>query len=156
LALATEPLSDEKIAAIGLASRKPFYTVDFPYLWGRLLKTNGVIFGSGLVHFKDWREVRSLNIDSGEAGELMARLEKRVHGLHPALRDAKVTHRWGGPILVAAEWQPVFARHPQSADAFVLGAYSGHGVALSVYLGRWAAEVMLGRRELPKWDVAPQ
>ena len=156
LALATEPLSDEKIAAVGLASRKPFYTVDFPYLWGRLLKTNSVIYGSGLVHFSDWREVRSLNINSGEAGELMARLEKHVHGLHPVLRDVKVTHRWGGPILVAAEWQPVFAQHPQSADAFVLGAYSGHGVALSVYLGRWAAEVMLGRRELPKWDVAPQ
>jgi len=64
-----------------------------------------------------------------------------------------VTHRWGGPILVAAEWQPIFARHPKSADAIVLGAYSGHGVALSVYLGNWAAEVMLGRRELPKWDV---
>lgn len=152
LALATEPLSSQQLEAIGLASRKPFYTVDFPYLWGRLLNTNGVIFGSGLVHFKNWREVRSLEIDSGEAGELMAKLEKRVHELHPVLRDVKVTHRWGGPILVAAEWEPVFARHPQSADAFVLGAYSGHGVALSVYLGSWAAEVMLGRRELPKWD----
>jgi glycine/D-amino acid oxidase-like deaminating enzyme len=154
LALATEKLSDEQLSEIGLISRKPFYTVDFPYLWGRLLNTNGVIFGSGLVHFKNWREVRSLEINSGEAGELMARLEKRVHELHPVLRDVKVTHRWGGPILVAAEWEPVFARHPQSADAFVLGAYSGHGVALSVYLGNWAAEVMLGRRELPKWGRA--
>jgi glycine/D-amino acid oxidase-like deaminating enzyme len=152
LALATEKLSDEQLSEIGLISRKPFYTVDFPYLWGRLLNTNGVIFGSGLVHFKDWREVRSLEIDSGEAGELMARLEKRVHELHPVLRDVEVTHRWGGPILVAAEWEPVFARHPRSEDAFVLGAYSGHGVALSVYLGSWAAEVMLRRRELPKWD----
>jgi len=154
LALATKPLSEEQLSEIGLASRKPFYTVDFPYLWGRLLNTNSVIFGSGLVHFKDWREARELEIDAGEAGELMTRLEKRVHGLRPALRDVKVTHRWGGPILVAAEWQPVFARHPQSADAIVLGAYSGHGVALSVYLGNWAAEVMLGRRELPKWETA--
>lgn len=153
LALATEPLNEEQLSEIGLASRKPFYTVDFPYLWGRLLDTNGVIFGSGLVHFKDWREVRELEIDAGEAGELMARLEKRVHGLHLALREVKVTHRWGGPILVAEEWQPVFARHAKSADAFVLGAYSGHGVALSVYLGNRAAEVMLGRRELPKWDA---
>ena len=156
LALATEPLSEEQLSETGLASRKPFYTVDFPYLWGRLLNTNGVIFGSGLVHFKDWREVRAIEIDAGEAGELMARLEKRVRGLHPALRDVKVTHRWGGPILVAAEWQPIFSRHPESADSFVLGAYSGHGVALSVYLGNWAAEVMSGRRELPTWDVAAE
>ena len=35
--------------------------------------------------------------------------------------------------------------------AIILGGYSGHGVALSVYLGRWAAEALLGRRELPDW-----
>jgi glycine/D-amino acid oxidase-like deaminating enzyme len=48
----------------------------------------------------------------------------------------------------------VFRRHSSSARALVLGAYSGHGVALSVYLGRWAAEVLLGRRELPAWENA--
>jgi len=35
----------------------------------------------------------------------------------------------------------------------VLGAYSGHGVALSVYLGAWAAEALLGRRDLPAWSA---
>jgi glycine/D-amino acid oxidase-like deaminating enzyme len=156
LALATETLSERQLEETGLASRKPFYTVDFPYLWGRLLNTNGVVFGSGLVHFDDWREVRALDVETGEAAELMMRLEKRVRGLHPALHDVQITHRWGGPILIGEEWQPVFAQHPKSADAFVLGAFSGHGVALSVYLGQWAAEVMVGRRELPKWDVAKE
>jgi len=33
----------------------------------------------------------------------------------------------------------------------VLGGYCGHGVALSVYLGKWAAEALLGRRALPSW-----
>jgi hypothetical protein len=32
-----------------------------------------------------------------------------------------------------------------------LGAYAGQGVTLSVYLGRWAAEAMLGLRQLPNW-----
>jgi glycine/D-amino acid oxidase-like deaminating enzyme len=153
LALATAPLSPHQLELLGLASRKPFYTIDFPYLWGRLLNSNSVIFGSGLVHFKDWREVRELDIATGEPRDLMARLESRVHGLNPVLRDVQITHRWGGPILVGEDWQPAFARHPQSAHAIVLGAYSGHGVALSVYLGRWAAEVMLGRRSLPAWDA---
>jgi hypothetical protein len=35
----------------------------------------------------------------------------------------------------------------------VLGAYAGHGVALSSYLGTWAAEVLLDRRDLPKWSA---
>ena len=75
-----------------------------------------------------------------------------VRGLHPALLNVPFTHRWGGPILIGEDWSPVFKRHPLTPQAIVLGAYSGHGVALSVYLGRWAAEAMLGRTDLPTWD----
>jgi glycine/D-amino acid oxidase-like deaminating enzyme len=46
----------------------------------------------------------------------------------------------------------VFRRHLNSRNIIVLGGYSGHGVALSVYLGRWAADVMAGKRKLPKWN----
>lgn len=152
LAMATEPLSAAQLGELGFASRKPFYTIDFPYLWGRLLSSFGIVFGSGLVHLNDWRELRTLDIALGEPFELFARLERRVRGLHPALRSVEITHRWGGPILIGDEWTPVFRVHPRSSDALVLGAYSGHGVALSVYLGRWAAEALLGRRELPAWD----
>jgi glycine/D-amino acid oxidase-like deaminating enzyme len=154
LALATEPLTDAQLKDLGLASGKPFYTIDLPYLWGRLLHGNRIIFGSGLVHLEDWRELQTLNVASGEAADLLGSLERRVRGLHPALRDVKIANRWGGPILIAEEWRPVFARHPRSPRAVVLGAYSGHGVALSVYLGSWAAEAMLQRRSLPAWDSA--
>jgi glycine/D-amino acid oxidase-like deaminating enzyme len=152
LALATEPLTDSQREVIGLAAGKPFYTIDFPYLWGRLLSSGGVVFGSGLVHLNDWRELADLDVTTGEAAELIARLERRVRGLHPALHRVEFTHRWGGPILIADQWRPVFGRHSRSPRALVLGGYSGHGVALSVYLGRWAAEVMLGRRGLPDWN----
>jgi glycine/D-amino acid oxidase-like deaminating enzyme len=147
LAVATEPLTEVQLGALGLGSGKPFYTIDFPYLWGRLLSNQGVIFGSGLVHLGDWRELADVDIAAGQAAELLARLQARVRGLHPVLHSVGFTHRWGGPILVADDWKPVFALHPRSPHAVVLGGYSGHGVALSVYLGRWAAEVMLGRRE---------
>jgi glycine/D-amino acid oxidase-like deaminating enzyme len=152
LALATEPLSASQLEAIGLASGKPFYTVDFPYLWGRLLPNNGVIFGCGLVDVDNWRELIDLDVATGESSKLLARLEKRVHGLHPALRNVAFTHRWGGPILIGEDWSPVFRRHALTPRVIVLGAYSGHGVALSVYLGRRAAEVMQGKNTLPNWD----
>lgn len=151
LALATESLSDAHLEALGLSSGKPFYTIDLPYLWGRLLHRNRIIFGSGLVHRNDWRDLMTLDVASGEAAALLAGLERRVHGLHPALRDVRISHRWGGPILIAEEWRPVFAHHPQSPRVTILGAYSGHGVALSVYLGSWAAEAMLQGRSLPTW-----
>jgi glycine/D-amino acid oxidase-like deaminating enzyme len=54
--------------------------------------------------------------------------------------------------LIANEWRPVFAQHSRSPNAVVLGAFSGHGVAQSVYLGKWAAEVLCGRKSLPQWN----
>lgn len=149
-AVMTGLLADSTLAQIGLSERKPFYTIDLPYLWGRLLG-NAVIFGSGLIFFDDWRGLRALNVEQGEAPDLFARLEQRIRRFHPALREVKFTHRWGGPICIADGWKPVFEQHPNCRNAIVLGAYSGHGVALSVYLGAWAAEVLSGKRKLPNW-----
>jgi glycine/D-amino acid oxidase-like deaminating enzyme len=151
MAVATGIVSDEKLSALGLAEGKPCYTTDLPYLWGRLLHRNRIIFGSGLVDVSNWRELLSLDVSSGRALELLDKLESRVRRLHPALLDVQITHRWGGPILITEDWRPVFELHPKSANAVVLGGFSGHGVALSVYLGSWAAEFFLGRRSLPNW-----
>jgi glycine/D-amino acid oxidase-like deaminating enzyme len=152
LALATAPLTDAQLKEVGLSTRKPFYTVDMPYLWGRPLHANQVIFGSGLVHLEHWSELFNLNISSGEAAGLMRLLESRVHSLHPALENVQFTNRWGGPILIADGMTPVFKHHLKSKNVIVLGGYSGHGVALSVYLGRWAADVLAGKRKLPSWN----
>lgn len=151
LAAMTAPISDEQLEAIGLASRKPFYTVDLPYLWGRVCRDNSLIWGAGLVGAPDEKKLAVVDIGAGEAREIFESLEGRVRSLHPALRDARFTRRWGGPILFRDSWTPIFHWHPSSKRAIVLGAYAGHGVALSSYLGRWAAEVFLGNRDLPGW-----
>ncbi len=169
LALATSPLSAAQLNALGLASRRPFYTVDLPYLWGRLLESNGIVFGAGLVpmpasiaslfekpagmrsrHFATPNLYR-FDVRKGEAAETFRWLEDRVHHLHPALKSVRITHRWAGPILFTEGMRPLFRRHPRSENVTVLGGYNGHGVALSVYLGRWAAEALLGCRPLPRW-----
>lgn len=149
-AVATQELPDTVLAEIGLGEGKPFYTVDLPYLWGRLLGKQ-VIFGSGLVHFADWREMDALDINQGEAAEICSRLEKRIRGLHPKLHDVQFTHRWGGPICITQGWRPIFEPHSENSNVLVLGGFSGHGVAQSVYLGAWAAEALLGKRALPGW-----
>lgn len=151
LALATEPLKRTHLELLGLSSGKSFYTVDLPYLWGRTLPNGGVLFGGGLIDVDNWRELDDIDIASGRAAELIARLERRVRGLDPVLRSVEFTHWWGGPILIADDWAPIFSRHERDERVIVLGAYAGQGVALSVHLGRWAAEAMLGFRELPNW-----
>jgi glycine/D-amino acid oxidase-like deaminating enzyme len=155
LAVATEPLSPETLKSIGLEKLKLFYTADLPYLWGRVIRrSNASVWGAGLVHVESWRDLGEIDVHTGEAARLLDSLESRVRRLHPALQQVQITHRWGGAILFAPDWRPMFHRHPASDKGLVLGAYAGHGVALSVYLGRWAAEALLGRRELPHWPLA--
>ena len=151
LAVLTEPMEEKRLEAIGLAGGNPFYTVDLPYLWGRCRRDGTVVFGAGLVDADDSRDLRQIDITTGDARNLFESIERRIHNLHPELREIQITHRWGGPILFRENWCPVFMPHPQSKNAIVLGAYAGHGVALSVYLGAWAAEALLARRKLPSW-----
>lgn len=151
LAALSRPVSEEVLREIGLGGRKPFYTVDFPYLWGRVRRDNSIVWGAGLVTSPDEQRLEDVDISSAEPARLFAALERRVRGLHPALADAEFTHRWGGPILFRDSWTPVFDWHASSRNAMVLGAFAGHGVALSSYLGAWAAAALLGRRDLPAW-----
>jgi glycine/D-amino acid oxidase-like deaminating enzyme len=172
LALATAPLSAAQLKALGLSSRRPFYTIDFPYLWGRLLDSNAAIFGAGLVPTylgppsrfplgarsskNRARNLRRFDVRCGESAAHLRWLERRVRHLHPVLAHVRITHRWAGPILFTGKMRPIFRwftpkGHPRGKHVIVLAGYNGHGVALSVYLGQWAAQALLARRPLPHW-----
>jgi gamma-glutamylputrescine oxidase len=153
LAARTAPLTEKQIAAIGLAARKPFYTVDFPYLWGRLCSDDSVVWGAGLVDPPESGDLTQVDVSGRPATEMFERLKARVHGLDPVLAKVPFTHFWGGPIAFRANFEPVVSWHPESPDGLVLGVFAGHGVALSVHLAAWAAEALLGRRELPEWGT---
>ncbi len=150
LAVRSAPIQEDQLDAIGLSEGKPFYTVDFPYLWGRTLRDRSIVWGAGLVDAPPSGGLEDVDIHTQVPSSMFARFKKRVHGLHPALASLEFTHEWGGPILFRDDWQPVFDWHPRSRTAIVLGAFAGHGVALSNYLGAWAAEILLGRRQLPE------
>jgi len=153
LAASTAPLTEGQVAAIGLSERKPFYTIDLPYLWARLCADNSIVWGAGLVGPPESGDLMDVDVDAPEPSRMFASLERRVHGLHPGLASAQFTHHWGGPISFRESWRPAFAHHPNNRNGIVLGAYAGHGVALSVYLGAWAAESLLGHRDLPEWGA---
>ncbi len=162
-AIATAPLSKAQLVSLGMASRRPFYSVDLPYLWGRMLDKRRMIFGSGLVPAFDdslpkrnakklWSGLELENSGKGASSQILKTLEQRVRSLHPVLKHVRITHRWGGPILITKNFVPVFRAHPKNKNILFLGAYSGHGVAQSVYLAHWAAAALLGKRKLPDWN----
>lgn len=152
LAVATAPLDDRTLDAIGLGSRTPFYTADLPYLWGRITSDNRAVFGAGLL-FPANIDVRTVHVESEEARTAFARLEARIHGLHPALQDVLIELRWGGPISFIPSRAPILSAHPNDPNVVVTAGCAGHGVALSFRLGELIALHLTEGRRLPHWGA---
>jgi gamma-glutamylputrescine oxidase len=149
-ALATAPLEESTLAAIDLNLGLPFYTVDLPYLWGRLTADRQLIMGAGLV-WGTADELESLDIDEGESRAVLDRLEARVRLLNPALASVRITHRWAGPIAIPDGQAPQIGRLSDASNIFVASGYAGHGVALSVTAGRLIARAIIEGTSVPRW-----
>jgi glycine/D-amino acid oxidase-like deaminating enzyme len=152
IAVATAPLPDAVFDAIGWAARTPFYTLDLPYLWGRVTADGRVVIGAGLVGRGD---VENARVDSAEALHLFNGLERRIRGLHPALHHVRITHRWMGPISFTNDGKPVIGPIDDDGRVLVAAGYRGHGVALSVRVGKLLAAVLSGQHDLPAWSYRP-
>jgi gamma-glutamylputrescine oxidase len=148
IAVATEPLPDATFDAVGWGTHTPFYTLDQPYLWGRVTADRRALIGAGLV---GRGEVDNARVDSAEAVRLFDSLERRIRGLHPALQRAHISHRWMGPICFTRDSKPIIASCDDGRILVATG-YSGHGVALSVRVGRLLAAALAGQRDLPEWS----
>jgi gamma-glutamylputrescine oxidase len=152
IAVGTEPLTDAVFDAIGWATRMPFYTLDLPYLWGRVTADDRVVIGAGLIGRGD---VENARVDTAEAMRMFDGLEHRIRGLHPALRRIRLTHRWMGPICFTSDRKPVITSLDDDGRVLMATGYSGHGVALSVRVGKLLAAVLAGQSSLPAWSYRP-
>jgi glycine/D-amino acid oxidase-like deaminating enzyme len=151
-ACATEPLPPSTLQVIGLAENIPFYTTDYPYLWGRMIMDGRVIFGSQLV-FGSPAELEQLDVSTGQSGAALDALQQRVRQLHPRLHQVSFSASWAGPIAFRENAIPLIAQHPSSPRVMVAGAYAGHGVALSVRMGQLLARSIAEGRPLPAWGA---
>jgi gamma-glutamylputrescine oxidase len=151
-ACATEPLPSSTLRVIGLDANMPFYTTDGPYLWGRTIADGRVIFGSQLV-FGTPAELEAIDVSTDESGAALEALQKRVRRLHPQLHEVKFSASWAGPIAFRDNGVPLLGQHPSSSRVLVAGAYSGHGVALSVRMGQLLACAVAEGAPLPDWGA---
>jgi glycine/D-amino acid oxidase-like deaminating enzyme len=152
LVTCTEPLPRGTLRAIGLEPPMPFYSVDLPYLWGRVLPGDRLLIGGGLA-FDPGGDVERIQVDGGEAREVFERLERRARGLHPALKSVAIERRWGGPVAFREERAPVLTRWPENDRLLVTGAYAGHGIALTVRIAELLTQAILDDTPLPSWGA---
>jgi len=152
VAVATQSLGDDVFDAIGWASRTPFYTLDLPYLWGRVTADGCMVIGGGLTARGN---IAQGNVNAPDAAHLFNSLEHRIRGLHPALHQVRITHRWMGPLCFTTDSKPIIANMDTAGRVLVATGYRGHGVALSVRIGKLLAEVLEGQGALPAWSYQP-
>ena len=146
-AVATAPLPRATLDAVALGAT-PFYTGDFPYLWGRATRDGRLVIGAGLA-FDDAGVVERVAIERDDVRAMFARTEARIRGLHPALAAVEFTHAWGGPIAFREGAVPILAEI--APGVLATGACAGHGVALSASIAEIAARWAREGGSLPEW-----
>jgi gamma-glutamylputrescine oxidase len=151
-ACATEVLNKKLVEALGLQEGIPFYTVDLPYLWGRITSEGRVIFGSGLLVDSSER-LDETGLKARSFARAIDTLTRRVRGLHPALVNVRFSHAWAGPIAFTEDHRPLLTCAPNQRHMLVAGAYSGHGVAMSVRAGELLALAVARNGLLPVWGA---
>lgn len=74
---------------------------------------------------------------------------KRMVTVFPQLKDARITHSWGGYVDITMNRAPDFGR--LEPDVYYLQGFSGHGIALTGLAGKLVAEAIAGTTE--RFDV---
>jgi glycine/D-amino acid oxidase-like deaminating enzyme len=157
----TEPLTPEQLAPIGWANGEGVEDSPNFVHYYRLTADNRLLMGGGDVTFRF-----GATLPSDNEPRIFNQLVTHLRQTFPSLRNAAITHAWGGPVSVTLDMAPAFGW--LGADrriAYALGCV-GHGVALMTYSGQLLRDLLLeqptsltelffvNRRTLP-WPPEP-
>jgi glycine/D-amino acid oxidase-like deaminating enzyme len=96
---------------------------------------------------------------------VFAHLRAALVGLFPGVRDARITHQWGGPLGVPRDWHASVTRDANTGISSA-GGYVGDGLSTTNLAGRTIADLILGRdteltglpwvgHHSPNWELEP-
>ena len=141
LMIATEPLPDHVWAEVGLARRETFADYRHLIIYGQRTADGRMAFGGRGAPYHYGSAIRpDFDRDAGVHEALRLALVE----LFPALSDAAVTHRWGGPLGIARDWFPSVG-FDESTGVGWAGGYVGDGVSTTNLAGRTLCDLILRR-----------
>jgi glycine/D-amino acid oxidase-like deaminating enzyme len=141
LMIATEPLSEEQWAAVGLARRETFSDHRNVIIYGQRTADGRLAFGGRGAPYHFGSRVRP-RFDREPA--VFAKLRRVLVELFPVLEGVRVTHTWGGPLGVPRDWCASVGLDRSTGLAWG-GGYVGDGVGTSNLAGRTLADLIAGR-----------
>ncbi|MBF7731425.1 NAD(P)/FAD-dependent oxidoreductase [Pseudomonas sp. N040] len=140
LIVATEPLSEELWAGIGLRDGQAFSESSRQVTYGQRSLDNRLVFGARGGYRFGGRLRTDFNLTDDERG-----LRRYLFGeLFPQLKDVRITHAWGGNLGMGRRFQPHMLRDSKRRIA-LSGGYGGEGVGAANLGGRTLADLILGR-----------
>jgi glycine/D-amino acid oxidase-like deaminating enzyme len=133
--VATEPLTDEQLDAIGWRGRQGIADSGNQFHYYRLTRDDRIVFGGydAVYHFGRRIDRR---FDVRPATHRL--LEQHLRETFPQLGDVGISHRWGGVIDTCTRFSAFFGTARRGRVAYALG-FTGLGVGAS----RFAADVVL-------------
>lgn len=72
-------------------------------------------------------------------------LEEFLHDHIPAVRKAKITHRWTGIMGFSVDGQPMIGSIPTDPQVFYLGGFTAHGIGLAFNGGKCLSNAIFGK-----------
>ena len=162
LMVATEPLPESFWAATGIEHGQTFTDFRHLLIYGQRTADNRIAFGGRGARYH-WGSTVRPGYDL--APRVFEHLHVTLRELFPALGDARITHRWGGPIGVPRDWHASVRFDPSTGIASA-GGYVGDGLSTTNLAGRTLADLLIGstsdltalpwvQHRCPDWEPEP-
>ena len=140
LMIATEPLAEEVWDEIGIEHGTTFSDYRHLLVYGQRTADNRLAFGGRGAAYH-WGSAVQPSFE--QADRVFEHLHGALRDLFPAVRDARISHRWGGPLGVARDWWATASYNPRTGVGFA-GGYVGDGLSTTNLAGRTMARLVLG------------
>ncbi|HEY4151926.1 MAG TPA: FAD-binding oxidoreductase, partial [Pseudolysinimonas sp.] len=141
LMIATEPLPDATWDDLGIEHGQTFTDYRHLLIYGQRTADNRFAFGGRGARYH-WGSAIRPSFDQNL--RVFEHLRSALFGLFPSVSDARITHRWGGPLGVPRDWHAGVSRDTGTRIS-TGGGYVGDGLSTTNIAGRTLTDLILGR-----------
>lgn len=162
LMIATEPLPSSFWDEIDVPHGRTFSDYRHLIIYGQRTADDRFAFGGRGARYHLGSTIRP---DYDRVERVFAHLRRTLGELFPAIGDAEVTHRWGGPLGVPRDWHAA-VRYDRATRIGWAGGYVGDGLSTTNLAGRTLTDLLTGDdtaltrlpwvgHRSPDWEVEP-
>ena len=136
--IATEPLAASVWDELDIPHGRTFSDYRHLLVYGQRTADDRFAFGGRGARYH-WGSAIRPGYDRADG--VFTHLRRTLGELFPAIGDAEVTHRWGGPLGVPRDWHAA-VRYDATTRIGWAGGYVGDGLSTTNLAGRTLADLL--------------